>query len=349
MLNLSVVEMRDGRDPEYAAQPFFKSRILNSAILLKHRVRADERYVFDGPATSATKIILPFESTDLGLGARSMFVGQRGWRELLKELLEDSRDFSRDVRLLTVLGDLPSLDPFLLREQLKRHGFQVARCYFAISDGDYQRMHLFVSEEITKLIKLAYQGMGGAKADAAKLVEILLSTKVDERLEPLRATLSLEGEAYKEGVFSWKGFLYYKWVLSDLWPKVLTVFDELKRIKVGGSRDPETMRYIQGAIYRLQQVIRQHRREIVEALEIYDDAFRQLTDNGKPAAFREFLVKAPAMFMMLGERVGGISHIASFWRFRFPDRDALNISISELADLLQDFEASLAVSFDAAA
>jgi hypothetical protein len=64
-------------------------------------------------------------------------------------------------------------------------------------------------------------------------------------------------------------------------------------------------------------------------------------------AFRDFLLKAPDMFMMLGERMGVISHIASFWRYRFPDLRSLNAPIEEVVDILQDFEANL-ISYDQA-
>jgi len=349
VLNLGLVAARHARDPEYVEQPFFRNPTLNAAILVKHRIRADERYVFDSAPTTATKLILPFTNTDLTLGARSMFVGQRGWRDMLRDLCDDQAGIIRDAKLLAVIERLPSLDPFLLREQLKRHGFKVGRCYFAISPGDHDRMQAFVSEEISKLIELAFGGRGAA-TDTGRLVQILLSTQVDERLEPLRATLGLEGEAYREGVFSWKGFLYYKWVLRDLWPLLVLVLDELRAAQVkGANAEPELVRYIDGARRRLETAIQLHRREVIETLKVYDDAFRDLTVNGKPAAFREFLVKAPGMFMMLGERIGAISHIGSFWRYRFPRGCQEPVLITELADILQDFEASLGVGLEAPA
>jgi hypothetical protein len=55
------------------------------------------------------------------------------------------------------------------------------------------------------------------------------------------------------------------------------------------------------------------------------------------------------MFAALGERIGGISHIASFWRYRFPEGDPLAASWDEMMDILQDFEASLGLEIDLAA
>ena len=45
--------------------------------------------------------------------------------------------------------------------------------------------------------------------------------------------------------------------------------------------------------------------------------------------------------MELGERVGALSHIATYWRYRFPERAALRADTEDVLDILQDFEAGL--------
>ncbi len=47
-------------------------------------------------------------------------------------------------------------------------------------------------------------------------------------------------------------------------------------------------------------------------------SFRDLVANQTPKTFRDFLLSAPYMFLELGEKMGAISHIVSFWRYRFP-------------------------------
>jgi hypothetical protein len=58
-------------------------------------------------------------------------------------------------------------------------------------------------------------------------------------------------------------------------------------------------------------------------------------------AFRDFLLKSPEMFITLGERTGMVSHIASFWRYRFPKGRPLKVELDELFDILQDFHLGL--------
>lgn len=344
VLNLLAVEAESSRRPEYTQAPLFRNRTLNTAIVLKHRLRNDDMYLFDEARPTATKVIIPFDRKDLGLGGQSVFVGQRGWADLIVEACNASGDMSRDLATLRVIDMLPSLDPFLLREHLRRHGMLVANCYFALSMADYENMQGFVTMEIARLIELAYRGAGGVgRAHAARLVEALLSTDVDERLEPLRDTLVMEGESFKEGVFSWKGFLYYKWMLTKLWPQLTTVGQEIGRVLITGNKDAETAKFIDDSRRRLQGGVLVERSAILRTLKVYDDAFEDLIENGRPTAFRDFLLRAPEMFLSLGERVGVISHISSYWRYRFPQGEPLAVDVEEAIDIFMDFEAGLSV------
>ena len=79
-------------------------------------------------------------------------------------------------------------------------------------------------------------------------------------------------------------------------------------------------------------------------MAVYDDAYAKLTQDGRPTASREFLLDAPELFMSLGERLGAVSHVTSFWRCQFPAGMRTRVSFEELSDVLYDFEASLALA-----
>ena len=341
VLNLAALSVKHADNPEHAAKPFFTAPALNAAVILKHRLRPNEAEYIHSHNRTATKLIVPFERSDLGLGGRSVFVGERGWMECLQELAGSNHDLGRDAGVLEALDELPSLDPFLLREHLRRRGFEIGDTHFEISPGDLDKMQQFVGGEIAKLIDLAYRGKGPKDANTARLVEALLSNRNDERLEPLRQTLRLEGESYREGVFSWKGFLYYKWVLNSLWPRLRDVMAELMKVRITGPRDHEIEQLIRQIRTRLHDNIETQIRAVSDLLKIYDQVFEELTRDGNATAFRDFLLRSPEMLVRLGEGTGVVSHIASFWRFRFPKGKPLEAHAGELLDMLQDFEAGL--------
>jgi hypothetical protein len=348
VLNLLRIWRRRGHDPAYSERPLFTSQTLNRSLILKHRLRRNERELFFDGRRTATKLIIPIDGQDLKLGGRFIFVGQLNYDSMMTDFLGDNWMTERaDHDLLEIIDGLPSLDPFLLREQLRRHGRDPARCYFEISEADMQRMFKFVGREVQKLIDLCYRGAAAGEAggeDSARgsrLVQKILSNAVDAETEPLRLTLRLEKREYQEGVFCWKGFLYYKWTLAEALPDVSRVADAIAAIRPRGGCDTETLAHIDKTRTALRASILTALEAARKSLRFYDAAFASLID-GKPQAFRDFLLGAPAMFCDLGERLGAVSHIVSFWKYRFPQGKMPVVSGPELVDILADFEESLA-------
>ena len=87
---------------------------------------------------------------------RAHVLGQRDFDACAEALFGDAlKPGHHDRMVLDLMDELPSLDPFLLREQLKRNGFEPARGYFAISDADVERMYAFVRAEVMALVTLS--------------------------------------------------------------------------------------------------------------------------------------------------------------------------------------------------
>jgi hypothetical protein len=338
VLNLYRIAADHSDNPEHAEKPLFLSSLINRALLLKHRTRADEAYLFPSPKAVATKIIIPFDFTDLRAGGRSLFVDQRGYCDMLRSAGNYSGDaLDRDLWVLRLLNAVPSLDPFLLREHLRNNKIEVASTYFAISEGDQARMHDFVSKEMSKLVLLAG---GSDNKSGNRLVSAMLSNQIDEKLEPLRLTLGLTGNDFREGVFSWRGFLYYKWSMGKFWPDVMGVLREINRIQPMGGQTPEQKVYLASARRSIIDRVRDNGNDVNKALAVYDASFRDLVENQSPRKFRDFLLSAPYMFLELGEKLGAISHIVSFWRYRFAPGNG-PIDSEELSAIFQDFTSGL--------
>ncbi|HWY64955.1 MAG TPA: hypothetical protein VNX61_07050, partial [Rhizomicrobium sp.] len=267
VLNLYRIAADHARDAEHAEKPLFLSPLINRSFLLKHRVRADEAYLFPGPKAVATKIIIPFDFSDLGAGGRSLFVDQRGYADMLRSAGSYTSDaLDRDLWVLRLLNAVPSLDPFLLREHLRNNKIEVAGCYFAISEGDQTRMYEFVKAEMSKLVLLA----GGGGESGNRLVSAMLSNQIDEKLEPLRLTLGLTGNDFREGVFSWRGFLYYKWSMGKFWPDVMNVLRDVNTIQPIGGQTPEQKVYLATARRNIIDRVRDNGNDVNKSLGVYD-------------------------------------------------------------------------------
>jgi len=295
VLNLSRIAADNADNPDHARRPLFLSPVINRGFLVKHRVRSDEAYLFNAPRTVATKLILPFDHGDLRAGGRSLFVDQRGFEEALCSTGNyKPRALDRDLGVIRLVAAVPSLDPFLLREHLRNNGIDVAPCYFTISPGDQERMHDFVSREVSQLIELAG---GNGEHDIGRMVSALLSTEITDRLAPLRATLDLTGEDFREGVFSWRGFLYYKWSMQRFWPDVLDVLREISCLQPFGAVDADQTAFLTRTRHDIIRMVRESGGHVTRALSVYDSSFADLVAHQSPRTFRDFLLSAPFMFL----------------------------------------------------
>ena len=337
VLNLHKIARDNVGNPDHAARPLFISPAVNRAFVIKHRIRSDESYLFSSPRAIVTKIIDPFDQEDLRAGGRSLLFGQRGFHDALRQLGHYAEDaLERDYAVLRLLDAVPSLDPFLLREHLRNHEVEVAPCYFVISEGDQARMQRFVGAELARLVKLA-SGGGGDTDSSNRMVQALLSSRVDEKLEPLRLTLGLSGGDFREGVFSWRGFLFYKWSMESYWPGVMGVLRQISAIRPNGPMTPEQRLFLQDSRRTVIQMVRDNGEHVAKALSVYDSSFADLVAHQAPKTFRDFLLSAPHMFLELGEKLGAISHIVSFWRYRFPPGGPGLVDGEELSAIFQDF------------
>lgn len=343
VLNLTAIFMSSSRDKEYQLRPFFRDSQMNKAILVKHTLRPNERELFSQPRRTATKIILPFDATDLKLGGRSILINQIGFDAFCRTYFYDDINANLDVQVLRLLDHLPSLDPFLVREHLARHGFRPGACYLKISPYDIQRMIGFANEEIERLVRTAFsnQMSGGA---AIKLAGKILSDELDKELWPLKSPLRMSDEEFSDGIFSWRGFLYFKWRHIELQEEIRRVLDGLSTYQPLGAWDDGTRDYLKEVRPRLARRIINATSGVGRTLNIYDAAYNALVQGEDPSPFRRFLMEGPGLFFELGESIGILSHIASFWGYRIGySMTGQRLSPIEYADMLVDFEDALSV------
>ena len=77
--------------------------------------------------------------------------------------------------------------------------------------------------------------------------------------------------------------------------------------------------------------------DIKNIIKVYDNAYDTLIAERDPRKFREFLLGAPALFLEIGEKMGALSHVTSFWKYRFPAGAPRTVDCDELTAIFQDF------------
>jgi hypothetical protein len=69
VLNLRKVFTDFSEDPAYQKAPFFGNSVLNRSLIVKHRLRSNERHDFSEARSVVTKLIIPIDTSDLKIGA----------------------------------------------------------------------------------------------------------------------------------------------------------------------------------------------------------------------------------------------------------------------------------------
>jgi hypothetical protein len=344
VLNLSQIYLQSAREKEYQMRPFFRDSQLNKCILVKHTLRANERDLFARSKRTATKVILPFDPMDLKLGGRSIFVNQTGFDAFCRAYFNiDDVMANADVQILRLLDQLPSLDPFLVREHLGRNGFRPGACYLKISPFDVQRMVGFANAEIERVVVTAF-GDGFSGEAGVKVAGKILADELDIELAPLRRVLRMSEDEFSDGIFSWRGFLYFKWRHLELQEEMRKVLEGLASYQPIGSADEALKEYLREVRPRLARMIVNAIQGVGRTLNVYDQAYHALVQGENAGPFRRFLLDGPGLFFELGENIGILSHIGSFWQYRMGQ--AMNdqrLTPTEYSDILMDFEDSLSV------
>ena len=345
VIDLVSVKERYSETPGWAANPMFRTPRLNKSFVVKHTLRAWEREQLGGNRTTATKVIVPISDVNLDLGGHSIFVEDLGFDRQLANHLGISPgqlDFVADVERLRALAELPSFDPYLLHEFFRRNGETIDECYFVISDDELQRISRFVAAQIDTLVQKAMGADGDATtlSKSQKLAKVLFEDEDSPQLTVIREALRMTQQEYRDGVFGWKGTLYYSWRSGDCYADMVEFLRSLKGLHIVGlvGSDKAEIRTIMSSI---AQLATGRWNRLKTQLDAYHTEFDTFVQRGDPAALKNFMTRAPELFVEMGEDLGRLQHVTAYWRFWTKDRRGKALSAQEAFDLLPDFEAAL--------
>ncbi len=348
VIDLVSTREKFGDTDGWARDPMFANMRLNRGFVVKHTLRPWEREQLGGDRHSATKVIIPISDKDLDLGGHSIFVESAQFERQLSDHLgvsPDSAGFVADAARLRALASLPSFDPYLLLEYFRRAGERIDACYFHIADDELARISEYTAAQIDLLVRKAFGGAGDAAtmAKSRRLAKVLFEDENSEQLRVLRDALRMTEAEYRDGVFGWKGTLYYSWRAKECYAELVAFMNDLKSLRVTGlsAEDRADMRATTASI--LQLALGRWTR-LKGKLDAYQAEFEQFVSRGDPAALKAFMSRAPELFVEMGEDIGRLQHVASYWKFWTKGRRVQSLSGMEAFDLLPDFEAALQVT-----
>jgi len=346
LLNLSQIHKRWGQFEEHADRPLFENRILNRAIIMKYTPRPGELFEYAERRVKSTKILFPLDRNDLSLGSFTGLVGQKDFSRIMSRHLDGSDRLSdRDERVLGLIDQLPTLDPFLLYALLKSNGLDICQVYFQLSDADRQAIQQEMALAFTPLVLLCFPDGRFEAGGVRTFIDKILNFEESAEIDSLRAAFKLSPELFSVAMFAWRGIIYYKWKTASLHAALDVATAKLSAMKI-----PELDQAGGGRAERSRaKILKMSATAAARIDEIngrYDAAFADFIEQRQADRFRQFLMNAPSLFLICGQSVAIIEHIINFIEVRPPPNTReVGAPVQSMAEMFIELERELGVDF----
>jgi hypothetical protein len=128
--------------------------------------------------------------------------------------------------------------------------------------------------------------------------------------------------------------------LGEFWPNLIRALKDLKAIRPVGKVSSDEIVFLNTCKEAIIRGARDNSNAVRKVIDIYDNAYASLIERQDPKMFRDFLLSAPTLFLEIGEKMGAMSHVTSFWQYRFPPGAPKTADTDELTTIFQDFTRS---------
>jgi hypothetical protein len=341
-------------DGNGAKTGFFNSRTLNKAIIVKHNVRENERYLLSRYKPVATKIILPIDPDDFSLGGASFMLNERTATQILRDKMglhrksEEPR-VQRDLKLLDILDSLATLDPFIVRERFLVDGFKLPDAFNAFQIQGDGTLFSYMKAQLLPLVRMAMGSGPGVIADERAMErladEMFANGGGGERADLLRAALKIEADKWPASLYTWKAALFYEYRVRNFEPRFRRFMESVQKLKIYGFSIQAPAEIVLPMRYELMSRALRTKSKLDNLLTSFNQAYRKdLIGAGTPEAFREYLVSLQDKLYDFGVVNGVLEQIVGYWEYWFLSRALTSVP----ADFFQSIARDLLTSAEPA-
>lgn len=335
--------------PERPQGQVFHSARLNNAIVIKHNVRDNERALFARPRYVATKIILPVDPDNLSLGGATFMLGERQAPTILRDKLslqrcsEDPR-VKYDLKVLDLLDQLPTLDPFIVKERFAVDGLVLPERFSSFQLSGDDGMHRYLRAQLMPLVQMALRGKGGGYAGESamdRLFDEIFSGQLGGRVDPLRTALKIEAQDWPGALYTWKAALYYEFRAKQFEGRYERFLHNLQNARIFGFTNMAPADVVLQTRQSLAERAIKTKAHLDQLLASFDQAFRgQLLGQGSPEAFRDYLLSLGDRLYDFGVVYGVLEQMVGYWEYWFLSRGVAAIPAEFFYQIGRDLLAS---------
>ena len=324
-------------------QFLFKTRDLNNAIFMKETYPDDDmREAATKPV--GTKIFFSYgEKADLD-GGRSIFLNDKNLRMAMQfhagmSASPESAEAEADLKILNILDDLPSVDPFLFRERMEAEGYDPHPGYFEVTAAEYGRVRDHVMKQFQPIVETAFEGV--TDANRAIYLKTLVNKLWDgtdtDALSPLMQAMRISESDAVDTFYAWKGVIYCEHLFARrqaLWKDYAHWLNTESRPL--GSLPATAQVVLNERLSQWRKLYQKRWKAVHLMLADYRNSYETLfRDHKSPEPFIEFLQKARTRFYQIGDSMSRIDHSIELWRTYVGDSSMRFLRFDPLQSLAQ--------------
>ena len=316
-------DAKTGKDAKAPAPKLlFDSRTMNFSVFIKEPAKTKPGMFAPAPGkTLRTRIYFPYNRdrpTEGGVSIDSR--DPRLDEALLNVAGLDKKNrpdtYEHDKKIIRILDELPSLDPFLLKDRFRQANMEVPDPYLYIQPGEWEAIRGFVHDQFRVVAHVIFPGEDHQMDEKAEqLTQQLWDLRDLEHLSALTKVFGLDPKRTEEIFYSWKGVIYYDYESDRLQPHISALFTWFDQ----GSTPKD---FCKGEVEKeldrrrnaIKNLIKAAMAETQKHIAAYHRSFDLFFRERKTASdFVTFLQSAPRNFYSLGESLSKLSHSVVLW------------------------------------
>ena len=313
--------LRDQGGEGASADPFFALRGLNNIILIKETALPgkDGRDAFDAALPVRTKLFIPYNPANPYEGGQSSFTDEARFEDALAYLtgasVASSEPLRRDLEKIRLLEQMPSLDPFLLKDKFTLSGIKINDAYFKLSQEDWTNIRSHIRQRFVLMSRFAAEGQGDVSDEVVdRLVDRIWEARQIEPLYPLLTAFGLPVVKAAEFFYAWKGIAFFDFEFSRNAERLRSFSAWLQAASVRGALHRSEAEAFDQDRGQVRAQLRSKLGETLGILNEFNDSFEQLFLRRETArAFSSFMLNSRRHFWRLGNNLNGIYHVVSLW------------------------------------
>lgn len=325
---------------------FFDNARLNKAIIFKYPNFETEISDFinsggqDRPVE--TCLYFPYDSGVPQGGGHGVYLRETDFASKLHyfigiDLESITPENSRDLELLGLLDDIPSLDPFLMRVKFDEAEVTVDADFLGLDKVEEFSIKSIITRDVFPIITKAFpeQVIKKKSRSLADFINGLWDTQSPEAAMFIEA-FGLEKSQSNRILTAWKGVAYYEYKYSE------NIRKSAEMIKWLQSRESDP--YDLAMFPHLKDLYAMNKKATVEQVKHltvstvnifknYRDCHSKFLEN-KPESFRKFLASANEQFWALGFCVNALDHCNYLFESEVADKPGMKLRFDQFEAFL---------------